>query len=59
MLIMRVDAIDRGIGGTFTRIELPIGQRAARFRVLLCFWRTVRAYLRQANNVRAAQAQVN
>ncbi len=39
MLIMRVDAIDRGIGGTFTRTELPIGQRAARFRVLLCFWR--------------------
>ena len=38
MLIMGVDAIDRGIGGTFTGIELPIGRRAARFRVLLCFW---------------------
>ena len=45
MLIMFVDAIDRGISGTFTRIELPIGQRAARFTVLLCFWRARCAYI--------------
>jgi hypothetical protein len=38
MLMMRIDAIDRGIGGTFTGRELLIGQRAAHFKVLLCFW---------------------